>query len=54
MALEKAIPGCSNAFGILVLVTCIYSILGVSFYADMHEGGYFANFSTAFFTMFQV
>mmetsp|Transcript_15809 Transcript_15809/g.30482 ORF Transcript_15809/g.30482 Transcript_15809/m.30482 type:complete len:693 (-) Transcript_15809:210-2288(-) len=52
-ALEDAIPGCMNAFSILVLVTSIYAILGVEFFATDHTY-YFKNFSAAFFTMFQV
>lgn len=51
-ALEDAIPGCMNAFSILILVTSIYAILGVEFFSTVHP--YFKNFSLAFFTMFQV
>mmetsp|Transcript_35322 Transcript_35322/g.42525 ORF Transcript_35322/g.42525 Transcript_35322/m.42525 type:complete len:824 (+) Transcript_35322:131-2602(+) len=54
-ALENAVPGCMNAFCIVVLVNAIYSILGVEFFKDNEEAGkYFKNFSVAMFTMFQV
>jgi len=52
-ALEDAIPGCMNAFTILILVTAIYAILGVEFFSDLHPY-YFINFSASFFAMFQV
>ncbi|KAK3271760.1 hypothetical protein CYMTET_19915 [Cymbomonas tetramitiformis] len=52
-ALEEAIPGCSNAFAILVLVSGIYSILGVELFGEIMPK-YFENFSVAMFTMFQI
>jgi len=53
-ALENAVPGCSNAFSIVILVNAIYSILGVEFFKDSDSAAYFKNFSVAMFTMFQV
>lgn len=53
LALEAAIPGCSNAFLILVLVSSIYSILGVEFFGEI-EPYYFATFCQSLFTMFQI
>lgn len=54
-ALEAALPGCANAFSILVLISSIYAILGVEFFAGIHpDRDYFKNFSAAFFTLFQV
>eukprot|EP00854_Cymbomonas_tetramitiformis_P007855 gene7855-9328_t len=50
--LEQAIPGCSNAFFILILITAIYAILGKDFFGEIHP--YFKVFSAAFFTLFQV
>jgi hypothetical protein len=42
-SLGKAIPGVLNAFVILVLVMCIYAILGVEFFRLYGEGGKFKN-----------
>ncbi|KAK3275388.1 hypothetical protein CYMTET_16484 [Cymbomonas tetramitiformis] len=53
LALEAAIPGCSNAFLILVLVSSIYSILGVEFFGEI-DPYYFATFFQSLFTMFQI
>eukprot|EP00854_Cymbomonas_tetramitiformis_P021669 gene21669-26063_t len=53
VALEAAVPGCSNAFLILILVSSIYSILGVEFFSDISPE-FFKNFLTALFTMFQI
>ncbi|KAK3282629.1 hypothetical protein CYMTET_9642 [Cymbomonas tetramitiformis] len=52
-ALESAIPGCTNAFSIVILVNAIYSILGVEFFVEI-EPYYFRNFASAMLTMFQV
>ncbi|KAK3265813.1 hypothetical protein CYMTET_25534 [Cymbomonas tetramitiformis] len=52
-ALENAIPGCSNAFSIVILVNAIYSILGVEFFSEA-EPGFFGTFASAMLTMFQV
>jgi hypothetical protein len=32
------VPGCSNAFAIVLLVTAIYAILGVQFFRYVGEG----------------
>ena len=37
-ALGNAVPGCSNAFAIVLLVTAIYAILGVQFFRYVGEG----------------
>ncbi|KAK3247976.1 hypothetical protein CYMTET_42543 [Cymbomonas tetramitiformis] len=52
-ALESAIPGCSNAFSIVILVNAIYSILGVEFFRE-HSPEYFRTFMASMLTMFQV
>lgn len=52
-ALENAIPGCANAFSIVILVNAIYSILGVSFFRDL-QPDLFGTFAKAMLTMFQV
>eukprot|EP00930_Biecheleria_cincta_P074738 TRINITY_DN6195_c0_g1_i1.p1 TRINITY_DN6195_c0_g1~~TRINITY_DN6195_c0_g1_i1.p1 ORF type:complete len:429 (+),score=90.37 TRINITY_DN6195_c0_g1_i1:139-1425(+) len=43
VSLAKAVPGVSNAFLILFLVMCIYSILGVDFFADYAVRGTYLN-----------
>jgi len=57
-ALSNSVPGCSNAFAIVILVTSIYSILGVQFFKEVGEGDmkgrYFGTFLRAMLTMFQV
>ncbi|KAK3286895.1 hypothetical protein CYMTET_5578 [Cymbomonas tetramitiformis] len=53
VALEAAVPGCANAFLILVLVSSIYSILGVEFFSDV-DHQHFSTFLRALFTMFQI
>mmetsp|Transcript_5132 Transcript_5132/g.13070 ORF Transcript_5132/g.13070 Transcript_5132/m.13070 type:complete len:464 (-) Transcript_5132:228-1619(-) len=57
-ALANSVPGCSNAFAIVILVTSIYSILGVQFFKEVGEGDmkgrYFGTFLRAMLTMFQV
>jgi len=57
-ALGNSVPGCSNAFAIVILVTSIYAILGVQFFRYVGEGDmkgrYFGTFLRAMLTMFQV
>lgn len=57
-ALSNSVPGCSNAFAIVILVTSIYAILGVQFFRHVGEGEmkgrYFGTFLRAMLTMFQV
>lgn len=57
-ALGNSVPGCSNAFAIVILVTSIYAILGVQFFKNVGEGDlkgrYFGTFLRAMLTMFQV
>lgn len=42
-SLARAVPGVINAFVILVLVMCIYAILGVEFFRLFGDGGHFVN-----------
>ncbi|KAK3288080.1 hypothetical protein CYMTET_4434 [Cymbomonas tetramitiformis] len=53
LGLEAAIPGCSNAFLILILVSSIYSILAVEFFSEIAPE-FFKTFAGALFTMFQI
>jgi voltage-gated sodium channel len=57
-ALANSVPGCANAFAIVILVSSIYSILGVQFFCEVGEGEekgkYFGTFASAMLTMFQV
>jgi hypothetical protein len=43
VSLAKAVPGVSNAFLILFLVMCIYSILGVDFFSEYAQSGTYSN-----------
>jgi len=43
VSLAKAVPGVSNAFLILFLVMCIYSILGVDFFSQYAVQGVYSN-----------
>jgi len=43
VALGKALPGVVNAFLIVIIVMAIYAILGVEFFMDYAEEGYFTN-----------
>lgn len=43
VSLGKALPGVSNAFFILFLMMCIYSILAVEFFGDFANVGYYEN-----------
>ncbi|KAK3284726.1 hypothetical protein CYMTET_7642 [Cymbomonas tetramitiformis] len=57
VALESSIPGCLNAFGILIIVSAIYSILGVEFFGDVEFASdypYYNTFLNAMLTQFQV
>lgn len=51
--LALAIPGCTSAFAIVVLVTAIYAILCVQFFGDEWPY-YFGSFSKAMYSLFQV
>jgi len=42
-ALARAIPGVINAFVILLIVMCIYAILGVEFFRTYGVGGFYLN-----------
>lgn len=57
-ALANSVPGCANAFAIVILVSSIYSILGVQFFCEVgdgeEKGKYFGTFASAMLTMFQV
>ena len=52
-ALELAIPGVTNAFGILLLVMAIYAIIGVSLFGEA-EPKYFGTFARAMLSCFQM
>lgn len=57
VALESSIPGCLNAFGILIIISAIYSILGVEFFEDVEFASdypYYNTFLNAMLTQFQV
>lgn len=43
VSLIAAVPGITNAAFIMFLVMCIYSILGVEFYASFGESGFYNN-----------
>merc|ERR1719456_1258156 len=43
VSLARAVPGVVNAFVILFIVMCIYSILAVEFYRDYGKEGMFTN-----------
>lgn len=51
--LALAIPGCTSAFAIVVLVTAIYAILCVQFFGDEWPY-YFGSFSKSMYSLFQV
>lgn len=44
VAIVHAVPGVANAFMILTIVMCIYSILAVEFYKDLGEGCFSSDF----------
>ena len=39
VALGNAVPGMANAFVILLLVVCIYALIGVEFFSSAGAGG---------------
>lgn len=43
VSLGKAVPGVANAFFILFLMMCIYSILAVEFFGDFANPGFYEN-----------
>mmetsp|Transcript_2003 Transcript_2003/g.4552 ORF Transcript_2003/g.4552 Transcript_2003/m.4552 type:complete len:822 (-) Transcript_2003:47-2512(-) len=53
IALNLSIPPMMNAFALVCLVTCIYSIMAVSFFSSCWPE-YFGDFFTTMFTMFQI
>ena len=53
IALNLSIPPMMNAFALVCLVTCIYSIMAVSFFSSFWPE-YFGDFFTTMFTMFQI
>jgi len=53
IALNLSIPPMMNAFALVCLVTCIYSIMAVSFFSSSWPE-YFGDFFTTMFTMFQI
>ena len=52
-AVSKSVKPVCNALLMLFIIAAIYAILGTSFFGDKSPE-YFYNFSTSFFTMFQV
>ncbi|KAK3236011.1 hypothetical protein CYMTET_53828 [Cymbomonas tetramitiformis] len=52
LSIERAIPGCANGMGILLLVSSIYAILSVQLYKDV-DPVHFSTFLGALFTLTQ-
>ena len=43
VALARAVPGVLNAFFVVLLVMCIYAILGVEFFVNFGDHGQYVN-----------
>ena len=52
-AINQSLPAVGNAFFLVLLMTSIFAIMGVSFFRDQYPDG-FDTFSVAMYTMFQI